>query len=148
MVRNIFKVAGHAYEYTTNTTRSHYSTTEHATLYRDGNEVSHGTDTWLNRPWYAYRYQNAISAAVRNFFQELADQAVAEWKTTNGKRAIPRAVREEVEEPFLVVAHKLMTKINTANGVSTHKRETLKQRRARLAREERAKAKAMKAQAK
>lgn len=47
--------------YTTNT-RTY--TTEHAVL-MIGVEEYHGTNKWLNRPWYKYRYQSALYDMIR-----------------------------------------------------------------------------------
>ena len=42
------------------TTSTKTYTTEHAVLDTHLGEIAHGTDKWLNRPWYKYKYQNAL----------------------------------------------------------------------------------------
>ena len=44
--------------------RTRSGTRENATFYKEGIELSTGTDFWSNRPWYPFTYANAIRDAL------------------------------------------------------------------------------------
>lgn len=57
------------------TTSTRTYVTEHAQIVSNGYELgAEGRDKWLNRPWYKFRYQNAIMNALRGLKQYSKEQ--------------------------------------------------------------------------
>lgn len=52
------------YTFFNETKHTSYSTTERSKLYHNGYKISEGLDRWINRPWYRYRYENAMKNAI------------------------------------------------------------------------------------
>lgn len=61
-------------------TSSNYSTTEHAEIIKNNNVIACGRDTWINRPWYCYRFQNAIINAFYELKEAKKSQIIADYK--------------------------------------------------------------------
>ena len=55
---------------------SSYSTSEYATIYletKNDVQIVRARDTWINRPWYRFRYENAVRSCIEKAFSKKAD---------------------------------------------------------------------------
>ena len=55
---------------------SAYSNSEYATIYLESKndvQIVRARDTWINRPWYRFRYENAIRNCIEKAFSKKAD---------------------------------------------------------------------------
>lgn len=52
---------------------SSYSTSEYACIYKPNGEYFRARDTWINRPWYRFTYENAIRNCIEKAFSKKAD---------------------------------------------------------------------------
>lgn len=52
---------------------SSYSTSEYACLYKQNGDCFKGRYTWINRPWYLFKYEIAIRNCIEKAFSKKAD---------------------------------------------------------------------------
>lgn len=81
------------------TTSSRYSTTEHVSIaVAHGNgkwDEYDGKNTWYNRPWQEFTYQQAAICAARTMLDEAIAHELEAWKAANGYARMTEKRREE-----------------------------------------------------
>ena len=94
---DIYEIAGHTITFAQWVTRTNYAVTEHAELHIDGGLIAKGTDKWLNRPWYQFRYQNARYCAAIGLVKDCERKALEKWKAERGYKVMTAKRREELQ---------------------------------------------------
>ena len=81
------------------TTSSHYSTTEHVSIamaHSNGKwDVYEGKNTWYNRPWQEFTYQQAATSAAKTMLDEARAHELEAWKALKGYARMNEKRREE-----------------------------------------------------
>lgn len=93
------------YLFVNQTSHDYYGTTERSTLLRNGVEVSNGKDRWINRPWYQYRYQNAMRNAVWKLIEDKKERSEKVFKAARGYKRLTADRKKELEALFEADEH-------------------------------------------
>ena len=70
-------------------------------MFIDGRLEQTATCHYLNRTWESYAFQSVMKEAVYLRIEEERAKLANEWKTTNNKQRIPKAVKESLTNELI-----------------------------------------------